>query len=379
VELQQAQKMEAIGQLAGGVAHDFNNILQGIQGFSELLQLTLPKDTIEYKNAGEIHKASTRAADLTRQLLTFSRKEARQTEELDLNTSVYNAEALLSVLLGESHELVLQLDDDPILIEGDEGQLSQVIMNLAVNARDAMSEGGRLTISTHRTLFSQQDAIYIPHARPGAFACLAITDTGSGIDADILKQIFDPFFTTKDVGCGTGLGLSVIYGIIKQCEGWIHVYSEPGLGSTFKIYLPLVSDQETSESDEPPLSIPLSKMRILFVENALEATHGAVDILSEVGCNIMAAKTAEEGLALFEQMNGQFDVLMSDMVLPDMSGSQLAGTVRKRDPSIHVVLFSGFNDYAERWPHLLETDYTLENKPFTEKQLIATIKSVSKQ
>ena len=375
-ELRQAQKMDAVGQLASGVAHDFNNILQGIQGFSELLQMNLENDSLDYRNAAEIHKAAKRAAALTRQLLTFSRKQSSQPEETDLNHVVHDAEALMHILLGEAFVVVLELNERPLTVLADPGQLSQVIMNLSVNARDAMPGGGQLTISTRAATFSREDITGIPHARPGTFACLAVTDNGCGMNAEILDRIFDPFFTTKEVGSGTGLGLSVIYGIVNQCGGWVNVYSEKDLGTTFLVYLPLVSPEDNSIGKcSEPAERP-ANLRILLVEDDPDVASMAIKMLSEAGYSIMASINAEDGLELFKAEQGRFDLLMSDMVLPGMDGSQLADAIREINPTLPIILFSGYTDYKTRWKHLQKTDYIFENKPFSVNRLITIIKSL---
>jgi PAS domain S-box-containing protein len=377
-ELRQAQKMEAVGQLASGVAHDFNNILQGIQGFSELLQMSLENGSQEYDNASEIRKAALRASTLTRQMLTFSRKQPFQPEEVELNHVVHDAEAFLNILLGETYELVMDLNEIPESIIADQGHLSQVIMNLCVNARDAMPEGGRLTVSTRTIVFEQQNIAGIPNARIGSFACLAITDSGCGMDAETTERIFDPFFTTKDVGSGTGLGLSVVYGIIKQCDGWIHVYSEKGLGTTFRLYFPLVSPQKQNSENEPSSSTYPTDKRILLVEDDPDVCGMIIKILSAAGYRIMATTNAEDGLALFKKEQGRFELLMSDMVLPGMDGSQLADAIREINPNLPVMLFSGYPDYRERWKHLAKTDYFFESKPFTATKLVDSVATIFK-
>ncbi|HSR87853.1 MAG TPA: PAS domain S-box protein, partial [Pontiella sp.] len=312
-ELRQAQKMEAVGELAGGVAHDFNNILQGIIGFSELLRYSLDNTSQEYKNADEIHKSANQAAKLTQQLLTFSRKQAVRLEKIDINDVVYDSEALLHVLLGDQYEMVLDLQDKLPPAYTDQSQLTQIIMNLAVNARDAMPEGGRLSISTECIQINEADAKYIAGARPGRYLCLAITDTGSGMDAETTGRIFEPFFTTKAVGAGTGLGLAVIYGIVKQNKGWINVYSELGKGSCFKIYLPASESNEEDNDNDPAIGSAGRNARILLVEDDPSILKMVKKILGKADYTIIAAESAEDGLLLFDQSDNGFDLLMSDM------------------------------------------------------------------
>jgi two-component system cell cycle sensor histidine kinase/response regulator CckA len=374
--LRQAQKMEAVGELAGGVAHDFNNILQGIIGFSELLRYSLDETSQEYENANEIHKAANRAAKLTQQLLTFSRKQAVRLEEIDLNNVVYDSEALLHVLIGEQHELVLDLPDELPPAYADQSQLTQIIVNLAVNARDAMPEGGRLSISTECILINEADATYIAGARPGRHVCLAVTDTGSGMGAETISRIFDPFFTTKEVGAGTGLGLAVIYGIVTQNKGWINVYSENGKGSCFKIYLPVAESNEENTDEETATGKQVRNARILLIEDDPKILNMVKKVLGEADLTIIAAGSAEEGLVLFEQYAEEFDLLMSDMELPGIRGDELAEALRKKNPELPVLLFSGYRDHVNRWKHMADKGYEFLNKPFTITILLDTVRNL---
>ncbi len=375
-ELRQAQKMEAVGELAGGVAHDFNNILQGIIGFSELLRYSLDEASQEYDNATEIHTAANRAAKLTQQLLTFSRKQAVRLEEIDLNNAVYDSEALLHVLLGDQHELVLDLPDELPPAYADQSQLTQIIVNLAVNARDAMPEGGRLSISTECILINEADAAYISGARPGLHLCLAITDTGSGMDAETINRIFEPFFTTKELGAGTGLGLSVIYGIVTQNGGWINVYSEVGKGSCFKVYLPVAESNEENAVSDPATVKQGRNARILLIEDDPSILNMVKKVLGEADLTIIAAGSAEDGLALFDQYADGFDLLMSDMELPGMRGDELAEALRIKDSELPVLLFSGYRDQVHRWKNIAEKGYVFLNKPFTITILLDTVRNI---
>ena len=377
-ELRHAQKMEAVGELAGGVAHDFNNILQGIIGFSELLRYSLDEASQEYENATEIHKSATRAAKLTQQLLTFSRKQAVRLEEIDLNNAVYDSEALLHVLLGDQHELMLDLPEELPPAYADQSQLTQIIVNLAVNARDAMPEGGRLSISTECILINEADAAYIAGARPGRHLCLAVTDTGSGMDAETINRIFEPFFTTKQVGAGTGLGLAVIYGIVTQNRGWINVYSEIGKGSCFKVYLPAAESNEETAVVDPATGKQGRNARILLIEDDPVILNMVKKILGEADLTIIAAGSAEEGLELFDQYADGFDLLMSDMELPGMRGDELAEALRIKDSELPVLLFSGYRDQVHRWKNIAEKGYVFLNKPFTITILLDTVRNILK-
>ena len=373
-ELRQAQKMEAVGELAGGVAHDFNNILQGIIGFAELLRYSLDETSQEYENINEIHRAANRAAKLTQQLLTFSRKQAVRLEETDLNNVVYDSEALLHVLLGEKHELVLDLKDELPLAYADQSQLTQIIINLSVNARDAMPEGGRLTISTDSVLITEADAAYIAGAHSGRHLLLAVTDAGTGMNAETIRRIFEPFFTTKPLGAGTGLGLSVIYGIVSQNKGWINVYSEIGEGSCFKVYLPVAEPNEEPADGAPETGQRVRNARILLIEDDPEIATMVSKILGEADLTIIAAGSAEEGLERFDQQ--EVDLLMSDMELPGMRGDQLADALRKKNPDLPVLLFSGYRDHANRWRNFAEKGYLFLNKPFTISILLDTVQNM---
>jgi PAS domain S-box-containing protein len=367
---QQSQKMEAVGQLAGGVAHDFNNILQAILGFSEILLGRLPPETVEHRNVSEIHKAAGRAADLTRQLLAFSRKQPVNRTELDLNATIRDSEVLLAMLLGETAELQFDLAPDLNPVSADHGQMTQVIMNLAVNARDAMPDGGRLTFTTENITFKDRDAELMPRAAPGTFVCLSVSDTGIGMSQDVKDHLFEPFFTTKDVGKGTGLGLPVVYGIVKQSKGWISVYSEPGLGSTFKIYLPATGPSSKNGKDT---SGQTGGESILLVEDDADMRNMVLRILQVAGYQTVAVHSAEEALQHLEEHPAPFDLLFSDMVLPGKTGLHLADQLRQKYPDLPVLLYSGYRDHRERWVDLESKGYHFIQKPFTVTGLLAAV------
>ncbi|VGO22298.1 PAS domain S-box protein [Pontiella sulfatireligans] len=374
-ELRQAQKMEAVGQLAGGIAHDFNNILQGILGFSEMLISDTKKRSQQHDNACEIRKSAKRAAELTQQLLAFSRKQSTQFTRLDLNNTIHDSTALLDILLRKKYKLVLDLQEGLPPVHADQGQLSQVIMNLAVNARDAMEEGGRLTISTAFVELNEKDAGFIRGANSGAFVCVSFTDTGCGMDDDVINRLFEPFFTTKEVGSGTGLGLAVVYGIIKQSKGWINVYSEKGTGCCVKVYLPALINPQPLGEDQP-LAREADNTRILLVDDDPDICRMVSEILNTAGYRSVAASSAEDALEIFEKEGGRFDMLMSDMMLPVMSGDGLADALRKANPDLPVLLFSGYCDQKERWQHLDQNSYHFTPKPFTVKRLLETVHQI---
>jgi PAS domain S-box-containing protein len=370
-DFRQAQKMESVGQLAGGIAHDFNNMLQAIQGFAEILLERLTGGTVEHNSAQEIIKAAKRAAGLTRKLLVFSRKQSVDKKEMDLNETVRESEALLCTLLGESIRIDLHLAGDLPKIYADHGQMAQIIMNLAVNARDAMPGGGRLTIATDQIRFSEKDAAGLPDVDPGMFVCLSVNDTGCGMNKAVQERLFEPFFTTKEVGKGTGLGLAVIYGIVKQNRGWVHVYSEENRGTCFKIYLPALADgpaetagtEKTAEEGE----------RILFVEDDSDTREMVVRILEPAGYIVSAAATAEEALALFEKPGEAFNLLFSDIILPEKNGMELADELRNRNPGLPVLLYSGYRDQRERWKQVDRKGYRFLQKPFTVSALLSAV------
>lgn len=370
-QFRQSQKMEAVGQLAGGIAHDFNNILQVIAGFSEILLGQLETESLEYQNATEIQKAAKRAAKLTRQMLTFSRKQPASKAQLNLNTTVQDTEVLLKVLLGEKIKLVQNLAPDLLPIFADHGQITQIIMNLAINARDAMPGGGQLTVATENITVDRQTAEAIPEATSGTFVCLSITDAGYGLSREVKDHLFEPFFTTKEVGKGTGLGLSVVYGIVKQSNGWIEVHSEKGTGSTFKIYLPA---SKTTVPDKPEMTNQTRDPRILLVEDDAEMRTLVIRILKTSGYEIVAVESAADAIQRFEQENGRFDLLFSDMVMPGKSGLELVDELRVKNPELPVLLYSGYQDQRERWEKLESKGYHFLQKPFSTTALLAAVR-----
>ncbi len=371
-EYRQAQKMETVGQLAGGVAHDFNNILQAVLGFSELLLSTLGPETPEYRNASEIKKATSRATDITRQLLTFSRKQPVDKKQIDINTIIQDTDVLLQILLGDKVQRAFDLAQDLPPINADSGQMTQVIMNLAINARDAMPEGGRLAISTETINLSPSDLSVIPESQPGEFVCLSITDTGCGMNQSVKDHLFEPFFTTKDPGKGTGLGLAGVYGIIKKHNGWITVYSEENNGTTFKVYLPTLNTAESSaglpgKQEEP------HREHILLVEDDLALSNLVIRLLQDAGYQTSVAGNSEEAFALFNREQTKIDMLFSDIILPGETGIELADRIRKTNPALPVLLYSGYRDQRERWSNLNAKGYHFLQKPFTVTSLLAAI------
>jgi PAS domain S-box-containing protein len=371
-EYRQAQKMETVGQLAGGVAHDFNNILQAILGFSELLLSTLNPETSEYRNVSEIKKATSRATDITRQLLTFGRKQPVDKKQLDINSIIQDTDVLLQILLGDKIQRTFDLAQDIPPINADFGQMTQIIMNLAINARDAMPEGGRLTISTETIHLSPSDLAVIPGSEPGEFVCLSMTDTGCGMNQGVKDHLFEPFFTTKEPGKGTGLGLAGIYGIIKKHNGWITVYSEENHGTTFKVYLPTSPIAEPS-AVQPDKQEENHREHILLVEDDLALSNLVISILQDAGYQTSVTSSAEEALLLFNREQAKFDMLFSDIVLPGETGIELADRIRETHPALPVLLYSGYRDQRERWSSLDTKGYHFLQKPFTVTSLLAAV------
>jgi PAS domain S-box-containing protein len=378
-QLQQAQKMEAMGRLAGGVAHDFNNLLTAIMGYSELLHMSVLNQE-QTRMVDQIMQVSERAAILIRQLLAFSRRQPLKPMPLDLKNVVADMEKLLQRVIGEDILLNILQEEGLSLVKADQGQLGQVIVNLAVNARDAMPKGGRLLIKTHKVTLDESQAQEIPEARPGDFVVLEVTDTGLGIDKEIKKRIFEPFFTTKGPGEGTGLGLSMVYGIVKQHDGWINVSSEPGHGTTFKIYLPAVATPPAKKLRDV-LSLPELRgrgERILVVEDEAAVREIATQMLRQRGYEVTPAASVAEAVAIFKKEQGNFQLVFSDVVLSDQSGLQLVEELKKSKPELRVLLTSGYADQKVQWPLIQKRKYPFLQKPYSLKDLLQTIAAVLK-
>ncbi|MDZ7261538.1 MAG: PAS domain S-box protein [candidate division KSB1 bacterium] len=376
--LRQSQKMEAVGRLAGGVAHDFNNLLTAISGYTELLLGDLGPGHPMRADLGEIKKAADRAAALTRQLLAFSRRQLLQPKVLDLNTLITNMDNMLRRLIGEDIELVTRLEPKLRRVKADPGQIEQVIMNLVVNAHDAMPQGGKLTIQTENRTLKQEHCQLMPEARPGQFVCLSLTDTGLGMDQATISQLFEPFFTTKGPGEGSGLGLSVVYGIVKQHDGWITVDSQPGQGSTFKVYLPAFS-LALEVQEQPPKTVSIPELqgqgqRILLVEDEETVREFTSRALAENGYLVVTTTTAQEALERFEQEKGKFHLVFSDVVLPDQNGLQLVEHLLTRKPELRVLLCSGYTDQKSQWPLIQEKGFRFLQKPYVLSDLLQAVR-----
>jgi len=378
-QLRQAQKMEAVGRLAGGVAHDFNNILQVILGDCELLQTATASADPRRAQMQEIHESAQRAASLTRQLLAFSRRQMLTFKVVNLNDLILGMQKMLRRIIGEDIQVVTEMAAMHPLVMADAGQLEQVILNLAVNARDAMPSGGRLIINTAIVAYDKPDIHHLPNAQPGTFARLAITDTGTGMSSETVAHIFEPFFSTKGLGKGTGLGLSVIFGIVQQHNGWINVYSQEGCGTTFKIYLPLAPaqpDEPGAARLEDALPAQGHGERILVIEDEPAVRNLALHVLSAAGYQVFAVDCATKGLALFEKEQARFDLLFSDVVLPDETGITLAEELRRQKPGLPVLLCSGYTDERSRWADIQKYGFHFLQKPYPSADLLRTVRRI---
>jgi len=373
----QAQKMEAVGQLAGGVAHDFNNLLGVILGYTGLLLERLEPGDAEFKSISEIQKAGDRAALLTNQLLAFSRKQVLQPKILDLNTVVAGAEKLLQRLIGENIALSVVLDPALGRIEADAGQLAQIIMNLAVNARDAMMSGGKLTIETANVEIDEEGALQLRGTKIGPHVMLTVTDTGCGMDAATKAHMFEPFFTTKEFGKGTGLGLSTVYGIVKQSGGSVWAYSEIGIGTSFKICLPRVSPTlETVAVSDRFEKIEGGSQTILVVEDEaalLEVTRRSLDA---VGYAILVAQNPAEAIRISESHPGPIHLMVTDVIMPGMSGAQLATHLSATRPEMKILYVSGSTDDTIVRHGVLGPGLAFLQKPFSPKTLARKVSEV---
>lgn len=377
-QLIQAQKMEAIGRLAGGVAHDFNNHLTAIMGYAEMLQAELDPHDPRYKDAVEIRLAAERSTALTRQLLAFSRKQIIRPRVLNLNDLIGNMDGMLHRLIGEDIDLQTQLAADLGSVQADPGQIEQVIMNLAINARDAMPQGGRLLITTTNVDIDDTYARQHVQVQPGSYVKLCITDTGVGMDQETMNHLFEPFFTTKRVGKGTGLGLATVYGIIRQSNGHIFVYSEPGMGATFKIYLPRIDQVvEIVETDEPVRDQSLGNETILVVEDDESVRSLALRILTQSGYNVLQARNPDEALELCARLTMPIHLLLSDVVMPGHTNSQeMAAQIIASRPEIKVLYMSGYTDDVIAHRGVLSSGVHLINKPFTRHTLTCTVRQL---
>ncbi len=373
-QLRQSQKLEAIGQLAGGIAHDFNNIMTVIMGHASILRDDAMPGSENAEALDDVLNASRRAASLTRQLLAYSRRQIMRAEPLDLNEVVRDAVRMLTRLIGEHIRVVCRHDESLPRLRADGGMLSQVLINLAVNARDAMPQGGTLTISTSMEEVTSGTAAANLESWVGVFACITVSDTGCGMDSDTKKHIFEPFFTTKEVGQGTGLGLASVYGIVKQHDGWIDVISEPGHGSMFKVYLPIARAAPAREpAGAGPEPAKGGSESILLVEDEPPVRKLAREVLRRSGYRVFEAATGLQALALWRDRRGDFDLLLTDVVMPEgISGLELARRTRAEKPSLPVICCSGYSEEL-RQPEGAG-DILFLPKPYTSADLLRAVR-----
>jgi nitrogen fixation negative regulator NifL len=376
-QFRQSQKMEAFGQLAGGVAHDFNNILAVIQMQAGMMRTEQDLSQVQLDYAIEIEKACQRAANLTRQLLMFSRRQSMQPRDVNLNEVISNMTKMLHRIIGEDIQMHLKFAPQPPFIRADAGMIDQVLLNLTVNCRDAMPKGGDLFLETAIVEFDELAVAQSYKARPGAFACLTVSDTGCGIPPEILPRIFEPFFTTKDVGKGTGLGLATVFGIVQQHQGWINVYSEAGHGTTFRIYLPNLPKATAKEQASPPLeSMRGGGETILVVEDDLSLRASVRNALSRLGYQVLEAHTGFDALEVWDQHRDQIGLLFTDMVMPDgMTGKELAGRLQQSHPGLKIIYTSGYSADVAGKDFPLTEGVNFLAKPFEAHKLAQTVRA----
>jgi two-component system, cell cycle sensor histidine kinase and response regulator CckA len=374
-KFRQAQKMEAVGRLSGGVAHDFNNLLGVIIGYAEFLQESLDAENKLRGSVDEILKAGKRAASLTRQLLAFSRQQVLDPKVLDLNGVVSDMEKMLRRMIGEDIELSTVLGPELGRLKADQGQLEQVVMNLAVNARDAMPQGGKLLIETENMIMDEAFVRRYPYpVQPGPYVLLTVTDSGIGMDAETKARAFEPFFTTKEKGKGTGLGLSTVYGVVKQSGGYIDIYSAPGAGTTFKIYLPRVDEAIQAELPSRAATSFTGKETILLAEDETSLRTLTRNTLELCGYKVLEAKDGVEALEVANAHDGTIDLLLTDMVMPGMGGRALAQELTRRRPEVRLAYMSGYTGQAVGSQGPIDPGSVFLLKPFTREMLTRKIR-----
>ena len=380
-QLLQVQKMEAIGTLTGGVAHDFNNLLTAIQGCTDMALMKTDESNPIFYDLREIQKASLRAADLTRQLLLFSSRHPIRFSLINLNKIIDDLLKMVHRLIGEDIGISTSLYPDLWSIRADKGTIEQVIMNLAVNARDAMPNGGKLTIRTENVRLSEDDVKGIPETRTGLFVRMTVSDSGTGMGQEVLEHIFEPFYSTKGPGKGTGLGLSVVYGIVRQHQGWIRVQSVLRTGTTFEIHLPAVMEKAKilPEETESLSGLQGDGERILVVEDADGVRQFLQTALKENGYHVYSVATVKEAVDVYRKEKGRFDLIFSDVVLPDKSGIDLIEDLLVNDPKLNVLLSSGYTDHKSQWPRIQQRKYRYLQKPYSLKTLLKTVQDMLKR
>jgi PAS domain S-box-containing protein len=375
-QYRQMQKMEAIGQLTGGVAHDFNNLLQAINGYTDLAIMDLPPEHRSRNFLEQAHKAGERAASIVQQLLLFSRRQIMKPKVLDLNTVVTNLLKMLGRIIGEHIHVIWHPQQAPCIIEGDSGMLDQMVMNLCLNARDAMPEGGTLMIEIRPFEIDEDFCALHAWASSGRFVRLDITDTGCGMDRETLQHIFEPFFTTKDKSKGTGLGLATVYGIVKQHRGMIDVYSEPGKGTTFHVYLPLY-EQDCSSEMEPRVSITAAggSETVLLAEDDRMVRELGRTLLERAGYTVLTAEDGQQAVSMFQENGDRIALLILDVVMPHLSGRGVLTRIRTLQPDIAALFISGYSESAIHTDFVLHEGLALLQKPYTANALLQAVRN----
>jgi PAS domain S-box-containing protein len=377
VQLRHAQKMEAVGTLAGGIAHDFNNILNVIMGYGVMVKDRLDPGSPAMEDMNEVLTAADRAADLTTRLLVFSRKNLVEVKSININTLIFDLKKLLARIIRENIEFNLDLTDRPLIILADAGEMEQVLINLAANARDAMQKGGRLTISTGVEKIDEKFVQTFGYGKPGKYALITVADTGPGIDAEIQKKIFEPFFTTKGVGEGTGLGLAISYGIIKQHNGYIKVHSEPGQGTAFKLFLPL--SEETAAEDkktDPAVSVMGGNETVLIAEDEEALRKLIKTVLESFGYSVITAKDGDDAITKFMDNRERIRLVMLDMIMPKKSGKEVSEVIINVDPHMKVLFASGYAMDSITNKEFSESGFDFIHKPFRPKDLLIKLREI---
>ncbi len=375
-QLRQSQKMEAVGQLAGGVAHDFNNLLSAIIGYADILHEGLSESGPEKKFADAILNAGNRASALTNQLLAFSRKQTLELRAVDLNDRINGIQKMLKRLIGENIVMTCSLDPNLSSVKADASQIDQIIMNLALNARDAMPHGGRLIVETRNTELDEEYSRDHPEINPGPYVRLSVCDNGLGIDAQTIEKIFDPFFTTKNEGRGTGLGLSTVYGIVRQHSGHVTVYSEPDKGSCFHVYLPASGVGISEDPRKRALSVPTGTETILVTEDESSVRNMLQLMLKTAGYAVLAAENAEKAYEAYHSSTKKVDLLVTDVIMPGGSGRSLHEKLKSERPDLKVLYISGYTDEIIAGHGILEEGFHFLQKPFTRAELLQKVREV---
>jgi PAS domain S-box-containing protein len=375
-QLHQAQKMEAIGQLAGGIAHDFNNILTGIIGFGTLMEMGMDRNDRQRQNLNHILAGAERAANLTKSLLTFSRKQISNPQPVDLNEIITRIGKFITPVIGADIDLKIASCHDLLAVRADAGQIEQVLLNLATNARDAMTNGGLLTIETEPVLLDSDFMKAHGYGEPGEYARISVSDSGCGMDETTLKKVFEPFFTTKAVGKGTGLGLAMVYGIIKQHNGFINVYSEQGVGTTFTIYLPLITSaimEETGDEEELPEK---REATILVADDDPSVRELSEKVLGMFGYTVITAEDGDDAVLKFQENKDTIDLVVLDIIMPKMNGKEVSDKVKEIRPGMNMVFISGYPADFITSRGMLDEKIELIEKPFNPRNLLRKVREV---